>query len=141
MRPVGGDQGVQSSTAWRLCLLITMPQQSRPRTGKRKRPPEHLPSPLSLEVVSLVRVGSSRGRATKKRVVEKMDFDPPSSPITFPGDDDNNNTPPEPGSQADPSNSVDNESVEQSCEAVSHSVSVSVLHACHVTRSPSLRLE
>jgi len=140
MRPVGGDQGVWSSTDQRLCLLITMPQQSRPRTGKRRRPPEHLPSPLSLEVVSIVRVGSSRGRATKKRVVEKMDFDPPTSPITFPGDDDDD-TPPEPGSQAGPSNSVDNESVEQSPEAVSHSVSVGVLHACHVTRSPSLRLE
>ena len=115
---------------------IAMPQPSRPRTGKRKKPPEEVPSSLSLEVVSLVRVGSSRGRATKKRIVEKFDFDPPSSPITFP-DYDDDNTPPAPGSQVDPLNSTDDESVKHISNAASHSVSVGMLRSCHVTRSPS----
>jgi len=136
MHPVSG--GTWPLTDRRLSLITIMPQPSRSKAGKRKRPPEHVPSSLSLEVVSLVRIGSSRGRATKKRVIEKMEFDHPSSPITFP-DDDNDDSPPAPSSQVDPPDSVDDDPAGLASDVASHSVSVSVLCARHLTRHPLTR--
>ena len=64
----------------RLCLS-SMRQPSR--ASKRKRPPEEMPSSISLEVISVIRRG---GRITKKRVIKKKDFDPRASPIIFSDD-------------------------------------------------------
>jgi len=105
----------------RLCHII-MPQPPR-RGNKRKRPPEELPSSVSLEVVSLHRQG---GRIVKKRVVEKMERPPP---ITLP-----NAVLPALGLQAGPSIPADNildepfptdNTRKASPEATSRSVSVS----------------
>ena len=135
VRLVPVSDGTWLSTDRRLSLIITMPQPSRSKTGKRKRPPEQAPSSLSLEVISIVRVGSGRGRATKKRIIETIDFDRPSSPITFP-DNDDDDTPPAPDSPVDPSDSVGGESAELA-DATSRSVSVSVFCVRHVTRLPA----
>jgi len=91
-----------------------MPQQPRQRRGKRKRPPEQVPSSSSLEVFSSVRRG---GRATKKRAVEKLDYELPS-PVAPPDD----NVLLDHSSQPDPSTSVDITDI-----ATSRSVSVSVV--------------
>lgn len=95
-----------------------------PRAAKRKRPPEERASSVSLEVISLVR--TTGGRYTKKRIVEKTDFDPRASPITFPDDD----VLPAPAPQADPSTFTDNASEEPSPSTTSRSVSVSFLCVC-----------
>ena len=72
------------------------------RASKRKRPPEKVPSAVSLEVISVVLRGN-RGR-TKRRIVEKMDLKPQDSSPTFP----TNNAPPTPDSQPDPSTPTNN---------------------------------
>jgi len=121
-----GGQHSNRSAPQHLSFLV-MPKQSRTRIGKRKRPPEQIPSSQSLEVVSSVRRGD---RATKQRVVEKLDFEPPP-PIPLPDDSDT----PASGSHADPSNPVD--LTQLVSDATSRSVSVSVVCICHVTRLPS----
>jgi len=104
-----------------------MPRQ--PRTSKRKRPPEEVPSSISLEVISLVQKG---GRITKKRVFEKTGFDPRASPLTFPDGAvlpapftfPNDDALPTPSSQVDSSTPVDGVFKEPSPDATSRSVSV-----------------
>lgn len=121
----------------RLCLT-NMPQPSRQRAGKRKRPPEAVASPLALELVSLIRV-SGRGRAVKKRIIETVDsgpLDPPGSP-TIPDDD----PLPLPPSQPDPYDSEEGEPTEIFPDAASRSVSVRVSFSCHVTRLQPSSLE
>lgn len=111
---------------------------------KRKRPLEEVPSSLSLEVVSLVRRG---GHVTKKRVIEKRDFDPRASPVIFPNDDilptpssQARPTAPTPRSRAVPSNPVVDTSKEPSPDAISRSVSVSPFPAFFITTHlPALR--
>lgn len=101
-----------------------MPKPSR--RPKRKRPIEEIPSSVSLEVISLVRQG---GRITKKRIIEKTEFDPRASPIIFPDDD----VLPAPNFEADPLTPKemlrDNESEGLVQDAASCSVSVSFIQA------------
>ena len=108
-----------------------MPQ----RSNKHKRPPLELPSSLSLEVISLVRRGGSH--PTKKQVVEKLDLEPPVSPITFPDDD----VLPAPSPPEDPSDHTDDVSAEPSSDTMSRSVSVSVFCVHRITHLPSPRLK
>ena len=103
-----------------------MPRQPPPRTKKRKRPPEEIASPASLEVIAVVRQG---GRVTKKRTIEKTKFDPRVSP-SLPNDIETLSsptlqTPLEPSDKSKPSG-------ESSTGAQSRSVSVSASYFCHV---------
>ena len=103
-----------------------MPQQPPPRTKKRKRPPEEIASPASLEVIAVVRQG---GRITKKQTIEKTKFDPRVSP-SLPNDIETLSsptlqTPLEPSDKSKPSG-------ESSTGAQSRSVSVSASYFCHV---------
>lgn len=99
----------------------TMPEPSRMRQGKRKRPPEEIISSSSLEILSSVGRGA---RASKRRAVEKFDFKSPDDDL------------PPPGSQTDPSDPVGDETVDLSTDLTSRSVSVSVVSVCHVTHQP-----
>lgn len=131
--PLPGDR--------RLCLVI---MRQPPPAKKRKRPLEEVPSSLSLEVISLVRRG---GRVTKKRVIEKRDFDPRASPVIFPNDEilptpssQARHAAPTPHSRAVPSTPVGGTSKEPLPDATSRSVSVSCFLACFViAHSPALR--
>lgn len=76
-----------------------MPQPSRSK--KRKRVPEEFPSSATLEVIAVVR---RNGLVTKKRTIEKTDFDPRASSAYFP---DNDDTLPSLGSQAVPQSDSD----------------------------------
>jgi hypothetical protein len=95
--------------------FVEMPRQP---TNKRKRSPEEIPTPQTLEVISFVRRGD---KVVKKRVIEKMDVDPTTSPILFPDDD----VLPAPSSQVDPSAPSDDADEGPFSDAASQSVSVS----------------
>ena len=101
-----------------------MPRQ-RNRGTKRKTPPEEVPSSQTLEVISFVRRGDT---VSKKRTIEKVDFDPMASPIIFPNDD----VLPAPGLQAGPSVSAGGAPEEPSSEAASCSVSVALPFTHHI---------
>ena len=102
-----------------------MPRPSA-RGSKRKKPLEEIPSSQSLEFVSHIQRGD---RVVKKRTIEKTNFDPPTSPITFPNDD----VLPAPGLQVDPSKSASNAFEGPSSDAASRSVSVKSVFICHIT--------
>ena len=106
-------------------LVVKMPRQP-PRGSKRKRlEVEEMPSPQTLEFISHVRRGD---KVVKKRTLEKVGFDPVSSPVVFPDDD----VLPAPGSQVERPEPAGDASDGPSSDAGSRSVSVNLDFFCHV---------